>query len=52
MYLKNIHCKVQVKNMSYEKRNYSLISKVCKSIYLLESTSRFIYEHICIDLWF
>ena len=35
-----------------EKRNHSLIFKVLKSIYIFESTSRFTYEHIRIDIWF
>ena len=35
-----------------EKRNHSLIFKVLKSVSRFESTNRFIYEHMRIDLWF
>ena len=31
------------------KKNHALIFKVLKSIYIFESTSRFIDEHTCID---
>ena len=33
-----------------EKKIHALILKLLKSIYLFESASRFIYEHIRIDL--
>ena len=32
------------------KKNHALMFKVLKSIYIFESTNRFICEHICIDL--
>ena len=32
------------------KKNYVLMFKVLKSIYMFESTNRFIYEHFGIDL--
>ena len=31
-------------------KNHTLIFKVLKSIYVFESTTRFSYEHICIDI--
>ena len=32
------------------KKNHTLLFKVLKSTYIFESTNRFIYEHISIDL--
>ena len=31
-------------------KNHTLIFKVLKSIYIFEFTTRFSYEHICIDI--
>ena len=35
-----------------KKKIHALIFKVPKSIYISESTNRFIYEHVGPDLWF
>ena len=32
------------------KKTHALLFKVLKSVYMFESTNRFSYEHICIDL--
>ena len=48
-YPKNVYCKLQIKNI---KIIHALMFKVLNSIYIFESTNKFIYEHICIDLWF
>ena len=32
------------------KKKQTLMFKVLKSIYIFESTTRFSYEHICIDI--
>ena len=34
------------------KKINALMFKLLKSIYIFESTNRFSYEHICIDIWF
>ena len=50
---KNIYIYIYIFGVYWsEKRNHSLIFKVLKSIYIFESTSRFTYEHIRIDIWF
>ena len=33
-------------------KNHTLMFKVLKSIYIFESTTRFNYEQICIDIGF
>ena len=35
-----------------QKKIHALMFKVLKSVYIFESTNRFIYEHIHIHLWF
>ena len=46
-------CKLQRENMSYIliglKKIHALLFEILKSIYIFESTNRFIYEQICID---
>ena len=32
------------------KKNHALMFKVLKSIYIFESTNRFIYQRICIEV--
>ena len=47
------YCKLQIKtsNMLIDwEKNHALLFKVLKSIYKVESTNKFIYEHILIDL--
>ena len=51
--MKNIYCKLQIKNMSYmliNKKNDALMFKVLESIYTFESRKRFICDHTHIDL--
>ena len=42
VYLKNVYCKLQIKNMSYA---HWFQKKIC-ALTIFESTNRFIYEHI------
>ena len=38
--------------INLKKKNNALMFKVLKSTHIFESTNRFIYEHVHIDLWF